>query len=166
MEVILKTLKCCVSRSKNYNEEEEIEIANEKEKLKKNELLYTQKNDLKLGKIVIIWETYEQNIIFNKTPINQPQIIKTEEEKICQSSIQDPSSAEKIASTDEIIVNEKLIRRDEKDIITFSKNGVINFIKSFEDANLVPWTPLYEKNNLILHYRKGVRYKFIVESFK
>ena len=53
MEVILKTLKCCVSRSKNYNEEE-IEIANEKEKLKKNELLYTEKNDLKLGIIVII----------------------------------------------------------------------------------------------------------------
>lgn len=67
---------------------------------------------------------------------------------------------------DKILIDERFITKNEKEFITFSKNGVMKFLKSFEDENLVPWTPLYNKNNLELHYRKGVRTLIIIESFK
>ena len=71
---------------------------------------------------------------------------------------------EKEVDLDICLIDEKFIRKDEKDLIKFSKNGIINFFNCFEDENLVPWTFLYNKNNLVLHYRKGVLNKFILES--
>jgi hypothetical protein len=61
-----------------------------------------------------------------------------------------------LSEDDKLLIDERFIREDEKPIITFSKNGIIKFLNSFDDETLPNWTPLYDKDNLVLHYRKGV----------
>ena len=80
-----------------------------------------------------------------------------EEKKEVNSFSIDEINLKSFNENDKILIEERFIRNDEKDFITFSKNGIINFLKSLDNENSVPWIPLYNKNNLILHYRKGVR---------
>jgi hypothetical protein len=56
-------------------------------------------------------------------------------------------------NTVKLLFEEKLIRNDEKDIITFTKDSLINFfylLNNYED-----YDKIFDKNNLILYSRKG-----------
>jgi len=61
----------------------------------------------------------------------------------------------RIDENDKLLIPENLIRDDEKDKITFTRNGIANFIANLALENEGKWTPLYNKDNLVLHYKTG-----------
>ena len=68
---------------------------------------------------------------------------------------------------DELLINERFIREDEKEKIRFSKNGIICFINKISDEDLYDWITLYNQNGLEIYYQNGVHTKLIlVNSFK
>jgi len=52
-----------------------------------------------------------------------------------------------------LLFEDKLIRSDEKNIITFTRDSLINFIDLLN--NYEDFEKIYDKNNLILYSRKG-----------
>jgi len=56
---------------------------------------------------------------------------------------------------DKLLIPEKFIREEEQRKITFSMNGIVKFIEDINAEGEDKWTPLYNKDNLILHYKKG-----------
>ena len=55
-----------------------------------------------------------------------------------------------------ILVEEKFIREEEKDIIVFSINGLIKFIEKITNEDMYQWILICDKNNLTIHYQNGV----------
>jgi regulator of extracellular matrix RemA (YlzA/DUF370 family) len=82
--------------------------------------------------------------------LSQPQIV----DKINKNS--SPIKPILKDKDDELLIDEKFIRQEEKGMITFSKNGIISFIEKISNEDLYNWIPLYNKDNLVLHYQNGV----------
>ena len=59
-------------------------------------------------------------------------------------------------NNDELLIDEKFIREEEKDKIRFSINGIVSFCKKITDEELYDWISLYNKNDLVIDYQNGV----------
>ena len=66
------------------------------------------------------------------------------------------NSIELIDDNDELLIPEKFISKDERNKITFTKNGIIKFLNEIAKETTSKWVPLFNKDGLILHYRTGV----------
>ena len=146
MDVILSTFKCCMSRTKSPEKHDETNLL-ENDRINKTniEQIRKKKKENKLDR-------YEENQIKNETTIS----LIEEEEKKKEEPVIEMAVERVVDELDKILIDERFVRNDEKTVITFSKNGIMKFLKSFDDENLPPWTPLFDKNNLVLSYRKGV----------
>jgi len=125
--------RCCGSRGRETTTEiDHIKEIEQGQELNRNEN-DSQKKEVKNSK-------YEENHIESGM---------SQEEKNLHKDHVDAVPQEKL------IIEEKFIRRDERDIISFTKTGVMKFLHNFtEDSNLT-WIKLFEKDNLYLDYIKG-----------
>ena len=74
--------------------------------------------------------------------------IKEKNENGCNSVIKNEEN------DDLLLIQDSLINSYERDKITFSKNGIIKFLNDLGDQT--DWINLFNKDNLILHYKTTV----------
>ena len=59
---------------------------------------------------------------------------------------------------DLILIPEKYIREEEKELLCFSKNGIVSLFETLrKDSDSKEWIKICNRNNLVIDYKNGVR---------